>query len=70
MILEKFHGMSVEWIWFGYTGNLSKEYYDRIRLAEQLDEQSQTTRKEFERVTKKMEIEAEKRRKALQIKAP
>jgi transcriptional regulator with XRE-family HTH domain len=70
LILEKFHGMSVEWIWFGYTGNLSKEFYDRIALAEQLDQQAEATRREYARVTKKMEADAEKRRKALQIKTP
>lgn len=70
LILERFPGMSVEWIWFGYTGNLSKEYYDRIRLSEQLAEKSKTTDRELARITKKKQAEDAQRIKLLQIKVP
>jgi transcriptional regulator with XRE-family HTH domain len=34
LIMQKFPGISVEWIWFGWPGNLSQYYRDRIKAAE------------------------------------
>lgn len=35
LLMEKFPGISIEWVWFGMAGNLSKFYADRIKAAEE-----------------------------------
>lgn len=34
LLMAKFPGISVEWVWFGLTGNLSQHYADKIKAAE------------------------------------
>ena len=34
ILMEKFPGMSIEWIWFGMEGNLSNAFRERIRAVE------------------------------------
>lgn len=34
LIMEKFPGMSAEWLWFGMMGNLSPQYTKKIKAAE------------------------------------
>jgi transcriptional regulator with XRE-family HTH domain len=30
-------GVSIEWIWWGMTGNLSQSFIDRLKMAEQVE---------------------------------
>jgi transcriptional regulator with XRE-family HTH domain len=39
LLIKKFPGMSVEWLWFGMPGNLSDYYKKRIDAAELLDKE-------------------------------
>lgn len=65
LLHRKFPGMSIEWIWFGSTTSLSAEYRDRILLAEKLDLEQQQTFAEMEKIRKKLNATAQKRRQAL-----
>ncbi|MBR0741199.1 hypothetical protein JQ581_30130 [Bradyrhizobium liaoningense] len=37
MLMTKLDGMSIDWIWYGKTGNLSGKYLEAIRAAEALE---------------------------------
>jgi transcriptional regulator with XRE-family HTH domain len=39
LLLQKFEGVSVEWLWFGMEGNLSKDFLRRIVEVEKLHRQ-------------------------------
>src|SRR3974390_753952 len=65
MIWHAFPGMSIEWIWFGATGNLSEYYRERIRAAEQLDRETEVNRKTLDRAKQRYAATVLKRKKAL-----
>lgn len=37
ILMSRFPGISIEWLWFGMTGNLSQSYAERIKAAEQAE---------------------------------
>lgn len=66
LLMEKFPGISVEWIWFGMTGNLSTYYRDKIDLAMKLDNERLRDEAALEKAKQKLRDASEKRQKALQ----
>lgn len=65
LLHKKFPGMSIEWIWFGAKRGLSDYYRERIELAEALEAERQRTVAELDKVRRKLDAQAEKRKKAL-----
>lgn len=45
LLMEKFPGISVEWIWFGWPGNLSVYYRDKIELVREETQELPKARK-------------------------
>lgn len=63
LLMDKFPGISVEWIWFGMTGNLSSHYVKLIAEAEAADREHAKALKVLERAQDK-EKAARKKKKA------
>jgi DNA-binding XRE family transcriptional regulator len=64
-ICKKFPGMSVEWIWWGWMGNLSEYYLKRIAAAEALDKERLAAERTLLKAQAKYKDVAAKRRKAI-----
>jgi transcriptional regulator with XRE-family HTH domain len=65
-LMSKFPGISIEWLWFGMTGNLSEFYLNRIRAAEQADREHAKAVKALDKAQSKVKETATKRRAAPQ----
>jgi hypothetical protein len=65
IIMEKCKGTSVEWLWFGITGNLSTEFKQKLRAVEATNEALQQAAQELERAQNRMKTIAEKRKAAI-----
>lgn len=53
ILMEKCDGVSVEWLWFGITGNLSSEFKQKLRSAEAREIALSEAEAELERAKKK-----------------
>ena len=69
LIMEKFPGISVEWVWFGMMGNLSSYYREKIEAALKLDTEKARDIEALKKAKAKLEDTAERRKKAIQPKA-
>lgn len=70
LLMEKFPGLSVEWIWFGWPGNLSAYYRDKIELAEKLDAERKRDEAALDKAKAKLVSVDAKRKKALYPSSP
>lgn len=66
ILMEKFRGISVEWLWFGMEGNLSDFYRRRIRAAEEAERNHQKAVKALTKAESKVKEAATKRRSVVQ----
>ncbi|MEH2525819.1 MULTISPECIES: helix-turn-helix domain-containing protein [unclassified Bradyrhizobium] len=66
LIMHKFPGMSVEWLWFGHTGNLSEHYRERIKIAETLARETAHAQAAVEKAQLRLNDIAKQRAKALE----
>lgn len=64
-LMEKFPGISVEWLWFGMVGNLSKHYADKIKEAEALDKERASAAATLTRARERVSDLDARRKKAL-----
>lgn len=65
LIVKAFPGMSVEWIWWGWEGNLSTEYKNKIAAAEAHAREVMAAEQAVTAATEKLHQIAAKRRKAI-----
>lgn len=65
ILMEAFPGISVEWIWFGMMGNLSKFYSDRIKEAETMERERVIADATLARAKERVAAVASKRKRAL-----
>jgi DNA-binding XRE family transcriptional regulator len=65
LICKKFPGMSVEWIWWGWTGNLSENYAKKIKVAEQHGQELAEAEKALAKAKEKLDAATAKRNKAI-----
>jgi hypothetical protein len=65
MLHDKFPGMSIEWIWFGSTASLAADYLHKIRLAEKFDLERDRDLAEVDRIQRKLDRTAARRKQAL-----
>lgn len=65
MLMHKFPGISVEWIWFGMTGNLSKYYLDRITTVEAAMREERKAGQALQRAADRVKEAADKRKRAV-----
>lgn len=61
LLIDKFRGISVEWLWFGMTGNLSEAFAEKIRVLEAQDRERIAADKALERAKAKVKDVASKR---------
>lgn len=66
LLMEKFPGISVEWVWFGMTGNLSEHYLKRIAALENIEREQRQAQKRLEQAAAQVEAVADKRKKVRQ----
>jgi hypothetical protein len=66
ILMAKFPGISIEWLWFGMTGNLSEAYANRIKIAEQAEREHAKALKALDKAKSKAKETASKRRMAVQ----
>jgi DNA-binding XRE family transcriptional regulator len=62
LLCQKFPGLSVEWIWWGWTGNLSKNYADRIALAEKAHLEVVARQAEYDKATLRLQAAKDRRK--------
>ena len=65
LICDAFPGMSVEWIWWGWTGNLSKAYQDKIAAAALHQKEISAAERAVADAAEKLRAVARKRTKAI-----
>jgi transcriptional regulator with XRE-family HTH domain len=65
LLMKKFPGLSVEWLWFGMTGNLSQFYQDKIRVAEGYEKERLAAEKAAAKATAKLKELTSKRKRAI-----
>jgi hypothetical protein len=65
VIMNKFPGMSVEWIWFGAIGNLSEHYRKRIETAEKYLRDREAAEREVAKAQSRLADVAKKKARAL-----
>jgi hypothetical protein len=70
LIVSAFPGMSVEWIWWGWDGNLSKEFKAKIATAEAHQEEIAAAQRAVDQAAEKLRLVAAKRKKAIRSSAP
>jgi hypothetical protein len=70
LIHQKFKGMSIEWLYFGTTQSLSKEYRVKIEKAYKLDSERQQLVAEHEKIKTLLDRSDEKRRRQLRGEKP
>ena len=66
LICHKFKGMSVEWIWWGWQGNLSKSFKARIVAAEAHEKELLAAERRLVKAQELLDETAGRRRKAIQ----
>lgn len=54
ILIKKFPGLSVEWIWFGWTGNLSPSFKKKIEDAEVIERQHRDAQKALKKAKAKV----------------
>lgn len=54
ILLKKFPGLSIEWIWFGWPGNLSASFKEKIKAAEAIERQHQQATKQLKKAKGKV----------------
>lgn len=65
LLMQKFPGVSVEWLWFGMVGNLSDHYRAKIKAAEGLERERIAAEQAAAKAQAKLKEVTSKRRKAL-----
>lgn len=66
LIVKAFPGMSVEWIWWGWEGNLSTDYKSKIAAAAEHARAISEAEKAVNEANEKLQQIAAKRHKAIQ----
>lgn len=69
-LMEKFPGISVEWLWFGMTGNLSSSYLDKIKTAEKLEREERDATVALDKAQKKLKATMARRKSELHPSSP
>lgn len=62
ILMDKIKGLSVEWIWFGMTGNLSADFERKIKAAEAQRRELDAAKRAAEKANRKVQ-DIEKRKK-------
>lgn len=62
ILMSKFPGISVEWIWFGMTGNLSEHYAKRIAVLEAAEREEAKALKSLARAQGKVKATQQRRK--------
>jgi transcriptional regulator with XRE-family HTH domain len=70
LLMKKFPGLSVEWLWFGMTGNLSDFYIGKIKAAESFERERKAAEKAAGKAAEKLKEVTAKRKKALYPATP
>lgn len=65
LLMKKFPGISVEWVWFGMEGNLSQFYVKKIREAQTHEKELADAQRAYDKAQKKLQDATAKRRKAI-----
>jgi transcriptional regulator with XRE-family HTH domain len=65
ILMKAFPGISVEWLWFGMTGNLSNSYAEKIKRAEQLEKEQRQAARALEKAQARVKDAVAKRKKAI-----
>lgn len=65
-LLQRFPGISVEWLWFGWEGNLSPLYIEKIKVAERAEKEHAKAVAALTRAQAKVKDTANKRKRAVQ----
>jgi transcriptional regulator with XRE-family HTH domain len=65
ILMKKFPGISVEWIWFGMTGNLSEHYAKRIAALEEAQREETKAVKALERAQERVKDKQQRTRKTV-----
>jgi hypothetical protein len=68
LLLQKFEGISVEWLWFGMTGNMSPGFLKKIEEVEQLHREREASTRSVERAQAKLAQVETRLRKAPVVK--
>jgi transcriptional regulator with XRE-family HTH domain len=66
LLMQRFPGLSIEWLWFDMKGNLSPFYRDRIDAAEKAEREHAKALKALTKAQGKVKEAANKRRNAAQ----
>lgn len=70
LLMKKFPGISVEWLWFGMTGNLSHFYLEKIKTAEGFEKERIAAEKAATKATAKLKEVTSKRKRAIYPGSP
>jgi transcriptional regulator with XRE-family HTH domain len=66
LLMQRFPGISIEWLWFDMKGNLSPFYRDKIEAAEKAEREHAKAVKALNKAQSKVKETAAKRRSAAQ----
>lgn len=64
-ILWDRYGVSVEWLWYGATGNLTNGFIERLKVAEVTDRERLAAERQMDRAKARLKEVKDKQRKAL-----
>ena len=67
LLMDTFPGISVEWIWFGMTGNLSQHYAKRIAEIDQAEREHAKTLKDLARAAERERNARKKKRSIVRV---
>ena len=62
LLMDKFPGISVEWIWFGMTGNLSQHYAKLIAEIDQADREHAKAERDLVRAQERVKVAKKKKK--------
>jgi transcriptional regulator with XRE-family HTH domain len=65
LLMKRFPGLSVEWLWFGMTGNLSNFYQEKIKVAEGFEKERVAAERAASKAAAKLKEVTGKRKKAI-----
>lgn len=65
LLREKCPGVSIEWLWFGMTGNLSKSFEEKIKAAEKFERERELARTSLKKAKDRVKLIDQERRKAV-----
>jgi transcriptional regulator with XRE-family HTH domain len=56
LLKEKFPDVSIEWVWFGMTGNLSKAFAEKVSAVEKLERERELAHSSLKKAKERVKL--------------